>query len=478
MNNIRYDQPRLVEMQNFLTYIYTITVQNKETPMTHDIVYNELCRYGLSSDELGEKRQMKEFYELFPKWEHHNLDSGDYEKTLRVEHHENMKQFLQFFTVDTYDKFHRDNKFIKLYIPLGAKNLYQNVTNLFDFMTNSNIKHASKVSGRMRCDNVIVRLDSKDIASVKKIINYIYSNKSIKDSLKKTNPFVPCISGIGIMEEPGISYNGRLSELINDYVYKCIGEKKKPDIQDFYSWAMKTSNNKELIEILSCAIDNNTQTVKDDTIVTEKDKTMEVNPVTEKEKLFRDAICATYRKYGMTQVVKGIQAILYLEDYRRITNGDEKYRDRITGYISKEDVQSFLRKELHSNDISLNKKAIELYCYRLFNKEMLETIRKVCLITLEKSDANQVKSAIRHAILEQNYRWFSRHSLDENDQTDYRSIIASFSSKSLLDLMSLSLGMPIVDGKVNDLDNLINLFVNKYIHSSKIDNVNISRRAI
>ncbi len=471
MNSIKYDEPRLKEMQDFIQYIYNLGVQNPNLVINHNLVYRELCKLGMDEQELSETREQTPVKPVFQEWINRNTKSGNYQKGLRVEHHlDNLPQFLQFFSCIDGEEILDANGFIKLYIPLKYKGLFDKANELFDFITNSGIRHASKIADRMRSDNVVVRLEPDDYESALRIISFM-SRDSMKGSLNPVNPFVPSIHGIGIMQESGISYNGQMATLIADYVNYCIKNMRTPLIDDFYEWFIKNSYDQEIDGILKCALGKTKELIyptKDETRglnIGSNDSKDEFHFIdlysSPKDKLFLECLLATYQKYGLDQAISAITHLNLLENYNCFSNGDKSYRDRMMKEVTKEDVIDCIKRTVGNKEI--NNQTIALFCYRLFGKDLIDRLARVSAVTLNKHGINQLKYALKLAVNTGNFNGFSGRSLDPEDKTYYRGLISNISSKYIYDIMCLSLGMGI-SSTIDNLDYVVNAYVRKLIN--------------
>lgn len=94
-----------------------------------------------------------------------------------------------YWTGFDYGNINSEHKFIKIYLSLDRNHLFEGVKQLFDFIARENIMHTSKSTSIVRTDNVIIRLNTGDLAGLKKITQYIESNKYIQEGM---NIFTIC----------------------------------------------------------------------------------------------------------------------------------------------------------------------------------------------------------------------------------------------------------------------------------------------
>ncbi len=50
---------------------------------------------------------------------------------------------------------------IKLYIPLDARHIYRGVDQIFNFLSENDISHVSKVGSAIRNDDIVIRLENR-----------------------------------------------------------------------------------------------------------------------------------------------------------------------------------------------------------------------------------------------------------------------------------------------------------------------------
>ena len=469
MSRVDFDEPRLEEMQEFLNYLYTIGIQNSDIDINNSLVYRELCKYSIRDREIDEYGNLINYSYLFDKWKERNRDVGSYNKGLIVMHDISWPHFLQFFSKKDYDAFHENHNFIKLYIPVKYDGIYDTVNVLFDYIRDSGISHLSIVSDKTRSDNVIVRLDKDDLESAIKIINYIKNDNVINSSLNKTNPFVPTINGIGFMYETGISYNKEISILISKYINFCISYQIKPTINDFYKWFKGNNYNKEVASIFSYAIGERKFIEISDEIELENSK---------KQRLFIEAIKATFLKYDMNQVMLALKSLLEDNDYSSFTNGNGeiKYRNELKKNVSRNEVIEFIESML-PKDTELNYQTIRYYCLSIFKNELLKDFCQACLVTQNNYDINSLKHALRIMIKDNNPKSFSRYAKDDiNHEKNYRTLISKLNKNGITNLMKLFLEIKNIYYN-EETDDLINVFTDNLMNLDyQADNDNQRKR--
>lgn len=420
MNNIEFDKPRLNEMQDFLTYLYTIGIQN-DMFLNEHIVYREISKYGLNKSNLGSNGDLIDNENLFYDWINRSKEQQSYSKGLTVYRDPSWEYFLQFLSSDSYNELISKKEYIKLYIPIDYNYLYEGVNQLFDYVADSKINHISKVSKKVRNDNVIVRLDKNDSESASKIIDYISNNSFIKSGLNKVNPFVPTINGIGFMYETGISYNMEMSELISSYINRNIKAKTEPNLQSFYDF-FKVNNEKNDVKY---------------TFETALGINVKKEEIPDKKAIFFAALRATYLKYGIEQTITALNEAIQNNNFSYFTN--RQYRQVLQNNLTKEEILDYIRPYLNSNNIT-NDSLYEL-CYRIFTNDLNYQFDEACLITLSNYGVDHLYTALNKIIYENNAGYFSRFSNNKNDQINYRNIIISLGPQGVLNMIKTSLNL-------------------------------------
>lgn len=472
MNEIKFDEPRIEEMQNFLMYLYNIGKDNKNFEVTSSFVYRELRKYELGDDDRGLDGDGIFCRDMFKDWQKRNRDIESSKKGLELRHDTSWIHFLEFYSKADYSSMYQEYRFIKLYLPFKNKDLFNAVNVLFDYITDSKIKHASKVADRIRSDNVIVRLGHSDISSALKIIDFVNNNEVIKNNLNKTNPFVPTIKGIGFMYESGISYNDDISHQISDYINECLLKRKPPVLSEFHLWIQKSNVSVEVLSIFSYAIG-------------EKKSIKYTEKLLEQEKyqLLVDALKVTFLKYGFSQAVTALKGLLDKNNYSYFTNGDGeiKYRNELMKNVTKEDANRYLKLymmknrrygEYISSYLENEDESLLIYfCANLLKDELLKDFTEACCITYLNYDDIQLKQALKNTIENGDSSRFSRYSkYDTNHTKNYRELMKKYGKSGVYRLMKLALDCNGIQYDKDNIDEMISLFTDKIISLSNENN--------
>lgn len=424
-NELVFDNPRLDEITQFLKRIYKIKVDNPMVYLNKSIVYHELCRCGIQKNEILEDGQLKSNEDLFYMW----YKRFAFNSKVKAFVDQEWPYFFQFVKGDLKT----ENEYIKLYIPLDSSHLYEGANILFDYIASLNIDHCSKISKEIRSDNVIVRLKKDDYYSALKIINFVKSNKYLNKGLNKTNPFVPTISGIGIMKENGISYNAELSKCIIDYINYCTNHKvTNIDAKSFTAWMKGNEYSKDVKSIYLDAV---------------REEKVEYRKSTEMVNLVINSLKSTFNKYGFSQAYSALNFALANGDFCCFTNGrndEPNYRDLMKQYLDKNTlktiVYTILEKIYNKNVDYLDlKDASKKLCESLFRNEIVNSIEEACMVTIDKSGEVQCRVALQNYYYHDNPRFFSRYKLNDSTQKNYRDVITSYDKNSLIESIKISL---------------------------------------
>lgn len=456
-----FDNPRLDEITQFLQRIYKIKVDNPDVYLDRKFVYRELCRCGIQKSEILENGQLKPNEEMFYKW----YKRFAFNSKVKAYVDKNWPYFFQFVRGDLKNY----GKYIKLYIPIDSEHLYEGANILFDYIASLNIDHCSKISKEIRSDNVVVRLKAGDYYNAMKIINFVKSNAYLKEGLNKTNPFVPSILEIGIMDENGISYNSEMSRCIIEYVDYCISHNiTNVDATSFTKWIKENQYN------------NDVKSIYMDAVGEEKNK---LSPTTEMVNLVINSLKATFNKYGFSQVYTALNLALVEGNFSCFTNGrndEPNYRDLMKQNIDKNTlkaiVYTILEKIYNRNVDYLDcKDASKKLCDSLFRNEIVNDIEEACMVTMEKRGEDQCRLALQNYYYIDNPRFFTRYKLNDTSQKNYRDVIIAYGKESLIEAVKISLLSRNIDIDGLNPSDLFRLYSNELAKNNSEDELKIPR---
>ena len=138
---------------------------------THDLIYHNLIMQGVNP-----KDKKIDLTPTFDKWKDFFKDYSN----ISVFVDPNWSYFCQFVSKDPTASMQPEN--IKVYIPLDGEHIERGVKEIMAFLANHSISHQSKVSKKIRFDDVVVRLANESDA--RKLLDFIKLIYLIKHLLK------------------------------------------------------------------------------------------------------------------------------------------------------------------------------------------------------------------------------------------------------------------------------------------------------
>lgn len=453
MNNIsnttiKRDNPRLKEMQDFLNFVYQLMLQNPGYITSYNQIYYLLCNYSLKPGDVDSQNQGLNVNEYMEHWSRHFRNK----RNIHAFYDSNYPSWYRFENGDLK----KEERFIKIYVPLDKKHLYRGVKEIFEFLENKNIEHSSKVGKIIRADNIVIRLREKDEHFAYELINFITNNQYIQEGLNKNNPFVPSINGIGFQHESGISYNSEISKLIISYLSQCKDNGlSRIDLNDFTQWLINNYYSLEVYQIFNEAITGKSTYDKEKAINNDQNLTAE-----QKRNLFLDALKATYLKYGIKHCKEAIRNILYKNNYDMITNGTSsyKYRDNLKKYLRPKEIENIVIRfpVTDSKGLDIN---IDTFCKHMFLSDQIHIFDEICTLTIENHDANFLVDAIYSYYTTGYVNGFSRFDKHDKDRkVNYRDRISRINKENVIGLIKKSLHIRGIDAyELRDIE-VINLY--------------------
>jgi hypothetical protein len=442
MSNLKYDNPRTNEIDNFLKYIYNINRSNPSIAVNKALVSNELRRYGLKQTDMGNDRSFLEIRKYFPEWANH------YSNVSTCFGHVLPGNTYFYHFKNLFYRGDPDN-FIKLYVPIDKDHIFNGVNILMNYIASLNIRHYSKVASEIRSDDVVIRLDADDVENTEKIINFINSNPYLKEGLNKVNPFVPSVNGIGIMNENGGTYNGMMSDSIAKYINECIGTGRVPNVYEFSEWIKNADVDVFVKSTYKVAIGGEEDRLTDE----------------QKSQILIDSILRTYAKYGYKQTFGALKKAIETSDYSCFANDQAKkidYRSLLQNNLDKDYLRNFINvsvsqiKGPHLYAYSTDQ-AINIYLSHIFKNDLITKVNDACNVILDKYDSNQVERALYNYIVFDDANLFSKFSVgSENDpyRVNHRLVIGKINKEAIVETLRnylISRGYNVGQTRVQDL---------------------------
>ena len=219
-------------IDNFLKILATLRM---EYTLSSSNIYHELINIDIDDDNYNKsisgENQSNE--STFSRWYNYYKDNPNIDAFVSP----NWRYFCQFISRD--EKAKNTTEHIKIYIPLDINHIEEGAKKIFDFITDNNISHVSKIGSKIRFDNIVIRVTKEKDAE--KIIEFVNSDSYLKEGLIKPNPFAFQKDGIALACDGNISYNDTLAQLIKLYLDDCAINKKLYSVssKDFYDYISK-----------------------------------------------------------------------------------------------------------------------------------------------------------------------------------------------------------------------------------------------
>lgn len=222
---------RKKRIDEFLKYFRDIMYQNSLDRLTLDNVYGELIRLGVPNTERNEK-----INDNFKNWIMHFQNNPN----CNVFVDPKWSYFCQFISKDNLAR--NSDEHLKIYIPLDLEHIDRGAKEIFEFLSNNNISHVSKIGSHIRFDDIVVRLINP--SDVKKVIEFINKNKYIQEGLLPANPFLYNVNGIPMAVDGRLSFNSTIASLIAIYINEKteINRLDTVEVNDFYDFLQSYYN--------------------------------------------------------------------------------------------------------------------------------------------------------------------------------------------------------------------------------------------
>lgn len=339
-------------MQEFLNMIGNFAIYNPGMEISSKFVYSQLKNFNLSQENIN---QNVEYY--FPRW----MNEYQNNNNIKVINPEHRKYFLWFLNGKI-----KGNE-IKLYIPLDIYHIYGGAKVLFDFISNTNIEHESKIASEIRNDNIVVRVNSLEDAQT--IINFVQGNNYLKEGLMRPNPFIPNLGGIGITMDNNYSYNTTVSNMISEFVTQIRYQNRydlltPENLGAYVNSKIATTQDEDLKDIykLISQVTSKNFTIQD-FVNHANSKLMDGydsnrRRITNPEYYFEKAVVATYNKFPQ-EIKTRISKYLSSGDSKLFTNMN-KARMGLEKYVHQRDVISIMRSKFLQNGFSFPNSDSEL----------------------------------------------------------------------------------------------------------------------
>ena len=138
-------------IDNFLKILATLRM---EYTLSSSNIYHELINIDIDDDNYNKsisgENQSNE--STFSRWYNYYKDNPYIDAFVSP----NWTYFCQFISRD--EKAKNTSEHIKIYIPLDINHIEEGAKKIFDFITDNNISHVSKIGSKIRFDNIVIRV--------------------------------------------------------------------------------------------------------------------------------------------------------------------------------------------------------------------------------------------------------------------------------------------------------------------------------
>ena len=207
---------------------------NIDSKRGYDAVYKRIIMSGV--DEEEKSFLLDDRNGVFDELINHFRDDDNLDVFVSPNH----KYFCQF----CYKHFNvsRLSSHIKMYVPLDYDHIEEGAKQLFEFLSEKNILNDSKISKRIRCDDIVVRLVNPEDAD--SVLDFIKNNSYIQEGLLEPSPFAFEKDNIALACDGHLSYNEMISALMVKYLANRQRDKKlyKVEYDDFYNYIIDQYN--------------------------------------------------------------------------------------------------------------------------------------------------------------------------------------------------------------------------------------------
>lgn len=357
---------RYKNMDEFLKFWRDIVKENPYLNLTDDIVYNQLIRLGVkeSDKRINLRYNYNVNKSVFNEWiSYYNFNSN-----INVFNSSDWSYFCQF--ISNHNIVNAKNH-IKVYIPLDSEHIEKGAKLIFDFLSNNNIPHHSKIGEEIRFDDIVIRLINPYDAE--RLINFVTTNSYLSKGLIAPNPFAFQKNGIALACDGRLSYNDTVSILISNYINTMKNSNKLDEIEitDFYSYILKIYNNDYLIKYIfndsDYKLENRKQVLElitssflpnfsyEDYIAHYK-KYSDIN-TNQKRFILNTAVRLTASKYNYGQCYSAIYKVINERNYNLFTN-DGNARINLMA-ISPDEIREIVFNSLQNNKVTLPQACVD-----------------------------------------------------------------------------------------------------------------------
>ena len=422
--------------QYFLDIIKNLGIYNQQKEIDEELIYSMLIDFNIASDR-GLYHQVDQiFHDLVNRYSNTQMKVKEEAYNLNL------------------SKGQMDAKKIRLYIPLDIRHIKQGTNMIFDFISENNINHSSKIEREIRTDGIVVRVNTMEDAN--KIMDFVHGSPYLMEGLLPVNPFFPSNNKVGLTFDNGFSCDYILSSLISE----CYNELKNRNKLEYFN--LQTLNSyikyriqnttdqglKDMYELLLMTTDLNFKYTDYLRYINDKknnEKTSDIDPA----QCLETAVKLTEKKYPGC-AVGAIKA--YLVGNANGFTREQNARGLLLNHVDSTQVISIMADKLSKSGISIpqyDEDLIISYVNLLCNKKEKETnqnyanefevLKQAYMNTIKKHNLHQARVALQILLNTKNCRYFTNQYKDRDklieliETTDFKKVILSNIDMSNLD---------------------------------------------
>lgn len=337
-----------------------------------DEVIDLTRNYGLKEEDL-EGLNPKTTSQFFSKWSKYTRDTLFNKSRLNGKCYSTDNWWG--IRTDNYDYNGMDN--YKIYLPLDYNHLEKGVKILIEYFKKNDIPVDMKVSSKMRCDNVVIRV--MGYQNVLQIINFIEHNNYLSTGKNKLSPFVPNFNTVGLVKDKGSegSYNATIGYDISGYV------KQKDSLytySDFINYLKNQPPHYIFNDDMQKYFGYQNEYRKKENITENKIEIESFNQKTniqEKADLLKTALCCTYKKYNNELYLEKALLEAINNNYSYFTrnidsNSDINLRKKLIQSIQSNEIRPLMIYILEQKDLEINYKMTDQQLAFLLSNSLFE----------------------------------------------------------------------------------------------------------
>lgn len=337
-----------------------------------DEIINLTRNYGLKQEDL-QNLNPKETISFFSKWSKYTRDTLFNKSRLNGKCYSTDNWWG--IRTDNYDYNGTDN--YKIYLPLDYNHLEKGVKILIEYFKKNDIPVDMKVSSKMRCDNVVIRV--MGYQNVLQIINFIEHNNYLSTGKNKLSPFVPNFNTVGLVKDKGSegSYNATIGYDISGYI------KQKDSLytySDFINYLKNQPPHYIFNDDMQKYFGYQNEYRKKENITENKIEIQSFNKKTnikEKVELLTTALCCTYKKYNNELYLEKALLEAINNNYNYFTrnidsNSDINLRKKLIQSIQPNEIRPLMIYILEQKDVEINYKMTDQQLAFLLSNSLFE----------------------------------------------------------------------------------------------------------